>query len=216
MERTTAILDECLRLVRWIRQARPGTILDATQLRSASRAALARMRAAGEERGLSPADTDDAAFAVVALIDEAVATHGGPLAQEWGREQLQLAMFGENTAGETFFVKLEQLRRDRTRVHVLAIYYLVLHLGLRGRYAVHGELALQELTESVRVDLERAGVLEELPLAPAGARPRQAAARRPDSWIVVAVGAAALALAGVLYGALLLDLTVRVHAVLGG
>ena len=215
MERTTAILDECLRLVRWIRQSPAGTILDATQLRSACRVAIARMRVAADARGLSAEDADDAAFAVVALIDEVVATRGGPLAQDWGREQLQLSMFGENTAGESFFVKLEALRRDRARAHVLAIYYLVLNLGLRGRYAVQGELALQELTESVRLDLERAGVLEEVPLAPSARRPREAAARRPESWVVLAVGAAALLLAGVFYGAVLVDLTLRVHSVLG-
>lgn len=215
MERNTAILDECLRLVRWIRQSPAGTILDATQLRSACRVAIARMRVAAEAGGLSSEDADDAAFAVVALIDEVVATRGGPLAQDWGREQLQLSMFGENTAGESFFVKLEALRRDRARVRVLAIYYLVLNLGLRGRYAVQGELALQELTESVRLDLERAGLFEETPLAPSAARPREAAARRPESWVVLAVGATALLLAGVFYGAVLVDLTVRVHSVLG-
>lgn len=214
MEPITTILDEPLRLVRWIRQSR-GAAVDAASLRAACRSTLARARRSGEERGIAAADLDEVTFAIVALIDEAVAARADSLAQEWAREQLQLTMFGENTAGETFFERLETLRGDRSRAGVLAAYYLVLAVGFRGRYAVRGELALQELIETVRADLEGAGVLDERPLAPAAARPREPAARRAESWIVLALGAGALLLAAVLYAAVLADLGYRVHAIVG-
>ena len=99
---------------------------------------------------------------------------------------------------------------------MLSVYYLALTLGFRGRYAVHGELALQELTDSVRLDLERFGVIRESALSPSGARPRDAIAQRTEGWIVLGIGVAATLLAFVFYTGVFVDLTYRIHTVLGG
>lgn len=216
MDTLLPILEEPLRLVRYVRQCPPGAALDAAQLRNAFRAALARMRRGGEEQGIDSRDLDEIGFAVVSLADEVVLARGGSISYEWMREQLQLSLFGENTAGETFFVRLEQLRRDPSRARILGVYYLVLTLGFRGRYAVHGELALQELVESVRLDLERLGELREAVLAPSGARPRDSIVQRSEGWVVLGVGVAATLLALVFYVGVFVDLTYRVHTVLGG
>ncbi|AKF08820.1 DotU family type IV/VI secretion system protein [Sandaracinus amylolyticus] len=216
MNEILPILEETLRLVRYVRQCPPGSALDAAQLRSLFRGALGRMRKLGEQQSIDSRDLDEIGFALVALIDEVVLARGGSLAYEWMREQLQLSLFGENTAGETFFVKLDALRRDSTRARVLAVYYLALTLGFRGRYAVHGELALQELTDSVRLDLERFGVIRESALSPSGTRPRDAIAQRTEGWIVLGIGVAALLLACVFYTGVFVDLTYRIHPVLGG
>lgn len=217
MDRILPILEETLRLVRYVRQCPPGSHLEGPQLRGLFRGALGRMRRLGEQQGIEARDLDEIGFAVVALVDEVVLARGGALAYDWMREQLQLSLFGENTAGETFFVHLEALRRDATRAHVLAAYYLVLTLGFRGRYAVQGELALEELAESVRLDLERFGVVrEDETLAPSGARPRDSIVARSEGWIVLGMGVTAVVLAAVFYAGVWVDLTYRVHAVLGG
>lgn len=216
MERILPILEETLRLIRYVRQSPPGSALDGAQLRSLFRGALGRMRRLGEQQGIEARDLDEVGFAMVALVDEIILSRGGALAYDWMREQLQLSLFGENTAGETFFVHLETLRREPSRARVLAAYYLVLTLGFRGRYAVHGELALQELVDSVRLDLERFGVIHETTLSPSGARPRDSIVRRSEGWIVLGIGVGAAFLACVFYAGVWTDLTYRVHAMLGG
>lgn len=216
MERLLPLLEEPLHLVRYVRRCPPGAALDAAQLRALFRGALARMRKAGEHAGFSTRDLDAIGFAVVALIDEVVLARGGALAYEWMREQLQLSLFGENTAGETFFAHLEELRRDRSRAEVLAAYYLVLTLGFRGRYAVQGELALDELIASVRGELVRAGALVESPLAPSASRPRDAITRRSDGRVVLGIGVLAAALAAVVYAGLWTDLAMQLGQVLPG
>ncbi|MDQ3034192.1 MAG: DotU family type IV/VI secretion system protein [Myxococcota bacterium] len=215
MERILPILEETLRLIRYVRQCPPGSALEGSQLRSLFRGAIGRMRRLGEQQGIDTRDLDEIGFAMVALIDEIILSRGGALAYDWMREQLQLSLFGENTAGETFFVHLESVRRDSTRAHVLGAYYLALTLGFRGRYAVEGELALQELVDTVRLDLERFGVLRETTLAPSGARPRDSIVQRSQGWIVLGMGVAATVLAVVFYAGLWTDLTYRVHAVVG-
>ena len=216
MDTILTILEEPLRLVRYVRQCPPESALDAAQLRALFRNALGRTRRLGEQHGLDSRDLDEIGFAVVALVDEVVLARGGALSYEWMREQLQLSLFGENTAGETFFVRLDELRRDPARARVLAVYYLALTLGFRGRYAVHGELALQELIESVRLDLERFAVVRETALAPSGARPRDSIVHRSEGWVVLGMGVAALLLALVFYTGVFVDLTYRVHTVVGG
>jgi type VI secretion system protein ImpK len=216
MDRILPLLEETLRLIRYVRECPPGSALEGAQLRSLFRGALGRMRRLGEQQGVEARDLDEIGFAVVALADEIVLARGGALAYDWMREQLQLSLFGENTAGETFFVHLESLRRDASRADVLAVYYLVLTLGFRGRYAVQGELALQELIDSVRLDLERFGAVREVTLAPSGARPRDSIVQRSEGWIVLGMGIAAVLAAAVFYAGVWVDLTYRVHAVLGG
>src|SRR5687768_1381968 len=122
--RTHPLMQEVLSLVRFVRQAPEGAALDAAHLRALFRNALGRMHRYGQQLGLAARDLDEIGYALVALIDEVVLARGGSLAYDWMREQLQLTIFGENTAGEGFFVRLEALRRDPQRVEVLGAYYL--------------------------------------------------------------------------------------------
>ncbi len=207
------IVQETLSLARFVRTAPDGAALDAAQLRSLFRGALSRMRRRGEQLGVPARDLDDAGYALVALADECVLARGGTLASDWMREQLQLALFGENTAGEGFFVRLDAIRHDVSRADVLAVYYLVLALGFRGRYAASGDLVLDELLESLRLDLSRADILREEEMAPSGARPPDPLAARSDGRAVLAIGVGATLLAALFWGALFVDLSLRVaHA----
>ncbi len=215
MKRIFPILEETLRLIRYVRQSPEGASLEGPQLRMLFRNALADMRKLGEQEGLSGRDLDEVGFALAALIDEIVLKKGGALAHEWMKEQLQLSLFGENTAGETFFAHLDEIRRDSSRAHVLFVYYLVLKLGFRGRYAVQGELALHELMHEIRLELERFGMIVEGTLSPNGTAPRESIVRRSEGWVVLGIGMLTGALATVFYFALWVDLAFRVRSFLG-
>ena len=208
------LVQETLSIIRYVRQSPEGWNLDVAQLRMSFRSALSRMRKTGEQLGWDSRDLDEAGYALVALADECVLSRGGSAAFEWMREQLQLSLFGETTAGEGFFARLQALRADPTRVHVLSVYYLALSLGFRGQYVNH-ELALQELTEGVRLDLERFGGLPDAELSPNGARPKDTIAQRSDGRIVLGIGISAAVLASLFYAGLYLDLAVRVATVVG-
>jgi type VI secretion system protein ImpK len=204
------IVEEPLGLVRYVRTARD--VGSAHTLRAAFTTALTRSRKIAEREQLPARDVDDMIFAMVALIDEVVLSRGGALTHDWMRQQLQLSMFGENRAGETFFERLTEVRRDPHRTHVLSVFYLVLSVGFRGKFASN-ELLLHEELEHVRLELERRGALEERPLSPSVARPPDGRARITDGRAVLAVGVIAMALAGVLWVGLSIDLGVRREAV---
>jgi type VI secretion system protein ImpK len=125
------------------------------------------------EAGFSEQDTKLALYAVTALADEVAMASAGSLRDHWSRRPLQLALFGENVAGERFFEHLESIRRVPARADVLRVYYLCLLFGFRGRYGVRGaEVPLTDLVDSVRVQLGRSFALPEA-LSPNGARPEQ-------------------------------------------
>lgn len=215
MEHVFPMLEEVLRLVRYVRQLPEGASVDGAQLRVLFQRAFAGMRKLGEQRGMDSRDLDEIGFALAALVDEIILRRGGELANDWMKEQLQLSLFGENTAGETFFAHLENIRRESGRAPVLLVYYLVLTLGFRGRYAVQGELALYELTHQIRLDLERLGIIHEPTLSPHGAAPRESIVRRSEGWVVMGIGLMTSLLAVGFYFGLWVDLTLRVGAFLG-
>lgn len=212
--RTTPLIQEVLGLVRFVRQVPEGAPLDANHLRTLFRGALGRMHRNGQQLGIDSRELDEMGYALVALIDETIVSRGGNVAYEWMREQLQLAIYGENTAGENFFHRLDFLRRDANRADLLAVYYVVLCLGFRGMYSVHGELQWQELVESVRVDLERYGVLREADLSPNAARPRDNISQRSDGRAVLWIGIFAAVLGVLFYSGLWIDLAFRVDQAL--
>ena len=171
------------------------------------------MRSAAERGGLPTRDVDDAAYALVALADEVMLRRPGSR-DAWLEGLLQLALFGENTAGEGVFARLARLRREPTRARVLLVYDLVLALGFRGRFAGSGEAARLELMEGVRADLVRFGAATEAPLSPS-ARLARPATRRPDhAVLVLATGVGALVLACGIWLAFALDLVVHLARVL--
>jgi type VI secretion system protein ImpK len=152
------------------------------------------LRASAEGARIPTRDVDDVLYALVAHADEVMLARPGTK-QAWLPRLLQLALFGENSAGEGFFTRLEAIRRDPSRGQVLLVYYAVLALGFRGRLATE-DAARIELVESVHLDLLRAGAEPEVPLAPhaAPARARSGAAPLDSRW-ALAIGAGACVLA---------------------
>jgi type VI secretion system protein ImpK len=75
----------------------------------------------------------EARFALVALIDETVMNSDWDDAAEWSRNPLQMQYYGDFTAGDRFFERLEKLQAGAND-ELLEVYFTVLCAGFRGRY----------------------------------------------------------------------------------
>lgn len=151
-----------------------------------------------QEAGFSESEQRQIGYALTALADEVAMAQEGPLREQWSKQSLQLALYGDNLAGERFFEELERAR-EASRISVLRTYYVCLLFGFRGRYAVRGgEAQLSELIDGVRAQLARSLAMPEQ-LSPDAARPEQGLVEvtRRLPWPVLAL--AALALSAVVY-----------------
>lgn len=175
---------------------------------------LRALRTEAERQRLPLAHVDDVVYALAAHADEAMIARPGTR-EAWLPRLLQLALFGENSAGDGFFVRLDGVRRDPSRARVLAVYYVVLALGFRGRYAGRDQARL-ELVEEVHLDLVRAGAATELPLAPAALPKRGKVAPALDGRWALALGAGAVLLGAAGWALLALELTFHTSSALGG
>ena len=121
-----------------------------------------------------------------------------PIFVEWLRKPLQAELFGTHTAGEEFFVSLQQLlgRGDSADLaDLIEIHYLCMLLGFSGRYSAgnRGELAqIMNITgEKIRRIRGRFGALSPAWQPPKRARGQPgairgssagASSRRPVLW----------------------------------
>ena len=111
------------------------------------------------ERGANRLDAsaDDihlAKFAYCALIDEVVLMSKLRLRDVWERRPLQLEFFGEQLAGEHFFVHLETLRQGgAARLQALKVFHMCLLMGFQGRYILEGSEKLNYLTGRLGDDI---------------------------------------------------------------
>lgn len=94
------------------------------------------------ESGMAESDVADIVYAIVALADEFAQREGAlessGLSEYWHQQPLQLHYFAENVAGEGFFMRLDRILADPSRVEALVLYHTCLQLGFLGRYAVRG------------------------------------------------------------------------------
>lgn len=113
------------------------------------------------ERGASKlhAPTEDiyaCKYAFCATLDEIVLMSGFKARESWQRLPLQLQFFGEQLAGEQFFEKLEDLRRQGApRVQVLEVFHMCLLLGFQGKYLLEGSEKLGYLTARLGDEIAR-------------------------------------------------------------
>jgi type VI secretion system protein ImpK len=204
MDRVNQITKDCFDTVIQLRQAEPTSLPSPETLRHRLRTCVEQLLERAGDVGFSHQDAQDMAYAVAALMDEAVLARGEPLRQFWMSNLLQLHFFHENVAGENFFSRLQQIRADPTRREALRVYYLCLVFGFQGRHRTPGgELELMRLIEAIQGELTRGLVHPADVLSPHGARP-------PDSRLQVTRGAPLLALsAGAVALALLVLLGLR-------
>jgi type VI secretion system protein ImpK len=161
------------------------------------RALVETFKERARRAGLAEKDTQDSAYALVALMDEMALRAPEPLRGFWMNQPLQLHFFGENLAGEGFFARLDGLLADGRRLVVLRVYHLCLLFGFQGKYGFPGgEVELMRVAESVRNQVQR-NQEEPSALSPAGEAPDEpllrSASRNVLLWVSLGVFALALA-----------------------
>ena len=195
MDVVNQITSECFNAITRLREV-DGPVSSPDLIHDRMRAFIESMRERARELGMPQRDADDVAYAVVALIDEIAMSKPEPMRGFWMSRPLQLHFFQENLAGEGFFQKLEELRRDNRRGDVLRVYYLCLLLGFQGRFGMRGgEIELLRLVDSLKPEVE---LTVEPPdhLSPAGEPPDEplirSSTRNPFLWIALGVFAIAI------------------------
>ena len=99
------------------------------------------------ERGAKKLDKDGtetpaedvylAKYAYCALVDETILGSQTAVREAWARKPLQLELFGDQLAGENFFLRLDELRQQgAARLQVLEVFHMCLLLGFQGKYMI--------------------------------------------------------------------------------
>jgi type VI secretion system protein ImpK len=100
-----------------------------------------------KQHDASADDIDAAKYAFCAAVDERLLSSRFVIRADWERRPLQLALFGDQLAGENFFNRLEHLRaRGGAHLQALEVFHLCLLLGFEGRYMLEGQEKLHYLT----------------------------------------------------------------------
>ncbi len=196
MDKTNEITSECFIALSQLRELDSPSI-SAELVHDRLRGFVESMRGRAREQGLSGRDADDMAYAIVALADELAMGKPDPLRGYWMSRPLQLAFFNETLAGEGFFTRLNDLRRDPRRSDVLRVYYQCLLLGFQGKYAIRGgDLELMRLIDGLKPEIERHLEAPDV-LSPAGDPPDEpllrASGKNTFLWIALGVFAVAIA-----------------------
>jgi len=157
-------------------------VQDPEDFRTRMKQALREIASTAARKGYSVEDVQEGNFAVVALLDETILTHDA-CATEWARKSLGEELFGQRSAGEVFFKRLETLRANRdsqSLAEVLEVYYLCLLLGYEGKFAGGSKAELQLLMTNLRERIER--IFGRNPeLSPDGALPNEPVAAAPTA-----------------------------------
>ena len=156
MDRLSEVSRDCFNAVIQIRRVAPSAWPSQAVLQQRFRGYVDALLTKATQAGFSREDADDIAYPVVALIDEVVVSGSDALRDTWAGQSLQVHYFHENVAGEGFFDRLREVRRDPRRREVLRAYYLALQLGFQGRFRVRGgELELMGIVDEVQRELTR-------------------------------------------------------------
>lgn len=98
--------------------------------------------------GASAEEIYTAKYAFCASVDEFILSNpAAPIHAEWERRPLQLALFGDQLAGENFFKLLEEQRAlGPARLQAMEVFHMCLLLGFQGKYMLEGAEKLAYLT----------------------------------------------------------------------
>lgn len=120
---------------------------DPDSFRASIKEFLTSLERGATRLGSSAEDVHLCKYAFCATVDEAILMSQFKVRDAWQRQPLQLQFFGEQLAGEQFFVKLEELRRQgAARVHILEVFHMCLLMGFQGKYLIEGSEKLNYLT----------------------------------------------------------------------
>lgn len=105
--------------------------------------------------GKSPDAVADAKFAFCAMLDEIILSSDFAIRDDWELGPLQLRLFGQHLAGETFFTKLDSLRLNpEAHVETLEVFQTCLLLGFQGKYLIEGSDKLHYLISRLAHEIE--------------------------------------------------------------
>jgi type VI secretion system protein ImpK len=133
-------------------------VQDPESFRLRMKQALKEIASIAPRKGYSAEDVQEADFAVVAFLDETILTTPDGSASQWAGKSLCEELFGQRSAGELFFKRLEALRANRDSLElaeVLEVYYLCLLLGYEGKFSGGSKTELQLLMSNLRERIER-------------------------------------------------------------
>ncbi len=122
--------------------------------------------------GASTPQIEEARFALIAMLDEAILNSKWPGRDAWRTLPLQLELLKINVAGEEFFKRLERLRQNpEENREVLEIYYDCLALGFEGRFKLFGREKLEPVIAALSGELGGGRSWSMDALSPHGKRP---------------------------------------------
>ena len=196
MDKLNKVTSDCFNALRQLRELE-GPIRSPDTIHERLRGFIEAMRETAREENMPQRDADDIAYAIVALADEIAMGKPEPLRGFWMDRMLQLQLFNESLAGEGFFTRLQQVRRDGRRQEVMRAYYQCLLFGFQGKYSIRGgELELMKLIDTLRPEVERTIEIPDV-LSPAGDPPDEPMVRPGQKnlflWIALGVFAVAIA-----------------------
>lgn len=106
--------------------------------------------------GVHADDVRAARYAFCAAVDEIILRSPYTIREAWETRPLQLALFGDQLAGEHFFQRLEDLRaRGSDHLQALEVFHMCLLLGFQGRYALDGADKLAVLCTALGGEIAR-------------------------------------------------------------
>lgn len=100
-------------------------------------------------------------YALVALVDEIMSGLNNTIQTAWIKQPLQRLWYGEHTAGEGFYEKLNAVRLT-SNVEVIEIYYICLLVGFKGRLRFEDITERQVLMDQICIQLSRLSNLNDL------------------------------------------------------
>jgi type VI secretion system protein ImpK len=108
----------------------------AEDLRAPAERVLAELERDAQRQGVGITDIEAAKYALAALLDEKVLCGEFAATADWINEPLQVRLFGSFAAGEEFYQRIDDLRRDPVgpRLLALEVYHLALGLGFKGKH----------------------------------------------------------------------------------
>ncbi len=111
---------------------------------------LASFERSAKKHQFSAEDIFDAKYAFCATVDETILSSRSGIREAWERRPLQLALFGDQLAGEHFFDKLDTARNGGApRLNALEVFHMCLLLGFKGKYLLEGPEKLKYLTAQI-------------------------------------------------------------------
>jgi len=166
---------------------------DAEQLFATIGRLLEQLGQRARDAGVDSAHLDAARYAFCALLDETVLGSRWEIKSAWMSKPLQMSYYGDFTAGEQFYQRLEGLRGDLTHnVDAIEVYAQCLAAGFRGKYAdLAGMQKVADLLAELGAQLRSARGINGRALSKPFARTDvvQQTVRQLPVWMMAAAGA---------------------------